>query len=511
VVDFAVLYFLTDILGIWYLISATLAFVTAFFVSFSLQKFWTFGDRYTQKIYRQLGLYLTIAVVNLLINAAGMYYLVDKLGVWYILAQVIVYGLLAFESFFVYKYIIFKNVLVAADEQNNDKFKVLIASGIYPPDFRGPATMLEALPAALREKGWLVKIITYSDIKGTRREKELEGVRRILRRRPAWLSRFIYFWRLWEMSAWADIVYVTDVYSVGYFVHWLKKLVGKKYVVRFAGDSAWETAAAHGWTDDYIVDFQKKTYGRRIEKLKKRRARILLAADKIIAVSHFMAELAALIGVQTDRIKVIYNAVDFDGEPQIDFQAVENIKNQYGGSAKIIVSAGQLVRWKGMDGVIKILPALQSRIGQVNLLILGAGQELSNLEKLVLELGLHNSVHFLGKIKRSRIMNYFASADLFILNTNYEGLSHTLLEVMEAGVSILTTTAGGNPEVIEDGKSGLLIEYNNQEQLLGAAEKILSDNDFARALTVNAGERLKNFSWEKTVQSTAQVLKETAD
>ncbi len=510
-VDFAVLYFLTDILGIWYLISATLAFIAAFFVSFGLQKYWTFGDRYTQKIYRQLGLYLTVASINMLINAAGMYYLVDKLGVWYILAQVIVYSILAFESFFIYKYLIFKNVLTVLAEEKNHQYKVLIATGIYPPDYRGPATMLEALPSALREKGWLVKILTYSDIKGTKREKNEEWLWRVLRRRLSWLNYLKYFWWLWELAGWAKVIYVTDVYSVGYFAYLMKKVVGKKYVVRFAGDSAWEIAAAAGLTDDYIVDFQKKTYSRRIEKLKERRKKILLAADKVIAVSNFMAELAKLIGVPEEKIRMIYNAVDFIREEEINAGRVDEIKSQYGGQAKIIVSAGQLVRWKGMAAVIEILPELQEKIGQVNLLILGTGQELANLEKIAEGLNLKESVHFLGKIKRSQIMNYFKAADLFILNTNYEGLSHTLLEVMKVGTPIVTTNIGGNPEVIEDGKSGLLIKYNNHEQLLGAAGKILSDSNFARALTVNASERLKNFNWEKTVQSTTQVLKETAD
>ena len=507
VVDLVLLYVLTDILGIWYLISATLAFVAAFFVSFGLQKYWTFGDRYTQKIYQQLGLYLTVAVINMLINAAGMYYLVDKLGIWYILAQVIVYSILAIESFLVYKYLIFKNALTVLAEEKNHQHKVLIATGIYPPDFRGPATLLEALPNALRQKGWLVKIITYSDIKGTRPEKEKEGVWRILRHRPNWFSYLKYFWRLWELARWASVIYVTDVYSVGYFVYLMRKIAGKKYVVRFAGDSAWEIATAHGLTNDYIIDFQKKNYSRRIEKLKARRAKILLAADKIIAVSNFMADVAKLIGAAEDKIKVIYNAVDFVGEPQIDFKAVENIKNQYGGSVKIIVSSGQLVRWKGMDGVIKILPELQREIGKVNLLILGEGQELANLKNLVCKLNLENSVYFLGKIKRSQILNYFKAADLFILNSNYEGLSHTLLEVMKAGAPIVTTNIGGNPEVIENSQSGLLIEYNNQEQLLGAAEKILSDSELARKLVANAAEQLKNFSWGKTVESTAEILR----
>ncbi len=64
----------------------------------------------------------------------------------------------------------------------NNKNKILIATGIYPPDFRGPATMLEALPGALKGKGFEVRVITYSDISGSEAEKQ-QGVYRVLRQK----------------------------------------------------------------------------------------------------------------------------------------------------------------------------------------------------------------------------------------------------------------------------------------------------------------------------------------
>ncbi|MBI2459121.1 MAG: GtrA family protein, partial [Parcubacteria group bacterium] len=76
-VDLSLLYILTDILGIWYLISASLAFIWSFFVSFFLQKFWTFSDRDQQKMYRQMAGYLSVALANLALNTALMYWLVD--------------------------------------------------------------------------------------------------------------------------------------------------------------------------------------------------------------------------------------------------------------------------------------------------------------------------------------------------------------------------------------------------------------------------------------------------
>jgi len=125
-VDLGLLYFFTDILEIWYLISASLAFIIAFFVSFFLQKFWTFRDRDKEIMYKQMGLYLVVAIVNLLINAALMYIFVDGFKIWYMLAQFLISGLIAIESYWVYKIFIFNlfpDQNVAIEDKNMENFR----------------------------------------------------------------------------------------------------------------------------------------------------------------------------------------------------------------------------------------------------------------------------------------------------------------------------------------------------------------------------------------------------
>jgi putative flippase GtrA len=108
-VDLVILYFLTDILGWWYLLSAVIAFLVAFGVSFNLQKRWTFRDYSDDRFFRQLVLYLSFSLfVNLILNTFLLYLFVDFLGVWYLLSQVIVSLLIAVLSFFVYGKLIFK-------------------------------------------------------------------------------------------------------------------------------------------------------------------------------------------------------------------------------------------------------------------------------------------------------------------------------------------------------------------------------------------------------------------
>ena len=102
-VDFSLLFVFTDIFKIWYVLSASLAFMFAFVISFHLQKFWTFRDGSRHKIYKQVFIYFLVTFSSLIINAIGMYILVEYFNIWYMLAQVIIGGFLAGGNFFIYK------------------------------------------------------------------------------------------------------------------------------------------------------------------------------------------------------------------------------------------------------------------------------------------------------------------------------------------------------------------------------------------------------------------------
>jgi putative flippase GtrA len=105
--DLALLYVFTSVLGIWYLISAVLAFLIAFVVSFLLQKFWTFDDT-SEKWKSQAAVYFMITGTNLGLNTLLMYVFVDIFGIHYFVSQFIISGLIAFESYFVYQMFVFK-------------------------------------------------------------------------------------------------------------------------------------------------------------------------------------------------------------------------------------------------------------------------------------------------------------------------------------------------------------------------------------------------------------------
>ncbi|MDO8592362.1 MAG: glycosyltransferase [bacterium] len=485
-VDLGLLYFLTDILGIWYLISTSLAFAAAFFVSFFLQKFWTFRDPDQTVIYKQLATYLAVALVNFTLNAALMYILVDGFKIWYLLAQFLASGLIAGESYFIYKFVIFNKK--SAGEIT--KPRVLIATGIYPPDIGGPATMLEALASSLSRLGFSVQTITYA-------EQTAPGQVYRISRAQNKASRYAkYFWRLWLLSRRADILYVTDTYSVGYFAYLIKKLTGKKYIIRFAGDSAWEMAAGAGWIEDYITDFQNIKYDRRIERLKARRKKILVKADKVIAVSDFMAKLAKIIGVREEKITVIYNAVDFfpaSPKRQIPLNPT-------------LVYAGRLVPWKGVSMLIRAVQELKNHRPNIIFEIIGDGPEEVKLKKLAYNFGLAENVIFRGRVREEESHEIFARSTIFVLNTNYEGLPHSVLNAMRAGLPVIATPIDGNLEVVEDQVNGLLAPYNKLADWIIAINKLLNNQGLQQKFSKNGLETIARFKWSEVVEKTSALI-----
>lgn len=108
VVDIASLYFLVDMLHLWYLASATIAFVLTVIVSFMMQKFWTFQETSTESIHTQIRGYLILSTANIFINTALMYLFVSLFHIQYLIAQLGVIAVISLYGFFIYKYLIFR-------------------------------------------------------------------------------------------------------------------------------------------------------------------------------------------------------------------------------------------------------------------------------------------------------------------------------------------------------------------------------------------------------------------
>lgn len=378
--------------------------------------------------------------------------------------------------------------------------KILILSGVFPPEIGGPARFLEKFIEDIIQAGFSVSVLTY----GQKDKERSFPVYRLSKKIPYLLRSFLFLAFAFFLAVRCDLIYNQDLYGAGWTSYWIKKFLKKKLITRFVGDSAWEKAYSQGLVKENVLEFQRKKYALKIEKLKEKRKRILMASDRIIVVSNFLKEVCLALGLAESKIKVIYNSVDF---VQTDLPAKKELRKNLGLSGKIVLTSARLVSWKGMDMLIEIMPELIQRHEEIKLIILGEGPKMNQLKNLVRKLDLKNRVFLLGRVSQSEVIKYLKAADLFVLNTYYEGMSHTLLEAMKVGVPIITTPAGGNLEIIKNNETGILVEYDNKKEWIKAIGFVLNHPAEAEEYVQKAKNDLKRFSWENLVKQTIQVFR----
>ncbi|MCP6718279.1 MAG: glycosyltransferase family 4 protein [Patescibacteria group bacterium] len=379
--------------------------------------------------------------------------------------------------------------------------KIIFATGIFPPDIGGPATYVEKLANELLQKGFEISVITFSDTK-TKKNYDFPVIR-ISSKYPKGIKHFIYFLELLKMARGTDIIYVQNQTSAGLPSVLVSKLLKKRLILKVVGDAAWESYANRVSEFDNIETFQEKKYDFLTELIRKTRSFVAKNADTIITPSQYLKNIVKGWGVPEQNIQAIYNALEQLFEPHI---SKEEIKKKIGIKGDIILSIGRLTPWKGFSALIDIFPELLKENPDFKLIIVGEGEEKKKLELRVEKLRLKDNVKLVGKISHQDIPLYFRAADIFVLNSGYEGLPHVVLEAMQFGVPVVISNKGGNPELIKDSFNGFLIEYNNEEQIKNTLLKLWQDTSLQKKFIENSKEKLKEFSWENLVNKTIKLL-----
>jgi len=320
--------------------------------------------------------------------------------------------------------------------------RILIVTGIFPPDIGGPATYVPQIAEGLAQRGHAVTVVTLSD-----RLDHEDGVYpfqviRLPRRafKPWRMGRTVLV--LLRLGRRADVLFVNGLALESVLANFVLR---KPLVMKVVGDLAWERATGRGWTADDFETFQKRRYGLRVELLKALRSWWTRRADRVIVPSRYLARWVESWGVPKDRLVVIYNAVELvDGVEPLPVPLKTPVK---------AITVGRLVPWKRVDGLIEAL----REIPELGLVIVGDGPERPRLERIVQELGISDRVYFAGQRSKTETLSLMAACDFFVLNSTYEGHPHAVLEAMALGLPVVATAVGGTPEVVRDGETGVLV------------------------------------------------------
>ncbi|MBN1572543.1 MAG: glycosyltransferase family 4 protein [Deltaproteobacteria bacterium] len=375
---------------------------------------------------------------------------------------------------------------------------IIFISSIFPPESGGPATYVRRLSQDFHNKGHHVKLIALSEI-----EIDVDDppyIIRIPKKGTIFRRSFRLFRAVLKHGKDVDIIYDNGgPWDTGIPIRWANIFLKKKLVTKVVGDNVWEYVRRNRLTDDGINEFQGKFYGPKIALLKYLRNKTTMGADLVITPGHYLAELVAGWGVKRENISVIHNAVDFSERNQ----EIPEIIKGWEGSKKIITTAARLVPWKGIDGIIRVIAELDN---DVNLLVIGDGPELSNLRKLTETLGIDKRVRFTGRVTQKEVLSLLSHSDVFVLNTEYEGLPHIILEAFSVGVPVIATDICGNPEVVENGKNGLLVPVKDNKALKNAIMRLINDTGYSARLVSNSRERLNYFGWNRLFAQTERVF-----
>lgn len=365
---------------------------------------------------------------------------------------------------------------------------LLIATGLYPPQIGGPATHSRVLEHYLPSKGVKVYVLPFSSVATL----------------PAFFRHVLYFIRCYRLAKKADVVYALDPFSVGFPALCAAVLAGKKFIVRVAGDYAWEQGTQRFGVKESLDDFVKKKEGHslRVRFFKRIQTYVAQNAYRVVVPSKYMKKIVGAWGIDSEKIDVVYTSF----EPDIVHGNRRTLRGLLRFRGKMIISIGRLVPWKGFTALIEIMPELIKRYADMRLFIVGSGPDMEVLEQRAKELNVEKYVSLGGKLDHDVMLRYIQAADIFVLNTGYEGFSHLLLEVMSVGTPIVTTNVGGNPELITHDKNGLFVGYNNKKQLMKAICQLLDSQGLRKKLSDNAYSSLDHFTHEKMVEALIPVL-----
>ncbi|MFV2004527.1 MAG: glycosyltransferase family 4 protein [Gammaproteobacteria bacterium] len=211
-------------------------------------------------------------------------------------------------------------------------------------------------------------------------------------------------------------------------------------------------------------------------------------AKAVVANSEGL-RLLALESSPQQKIDIIKNGVDID-----EFYPAER-----SGTVLRVLCVSRLIERKGIDFLIRAVSQLPEK--QVQLTIVGSGNQEQQLKELATEQGCHASVNFQGLVEHDDIADVYQSHDVFVLPSFNEGMSNTALEALASGLPLVMTGTGGADELLEDGKNGYTIGKGNVEDIVKALQQYIDSPDTVTSHGKRSRKIAESLSWQQCSQA----------
>jgi glycosyltransferase involved in cell wall biosynthesis len=370
--------------------------------------------------------------------------------------------------------------------------RVVVVSGIWPPDVGGPASHAPALADALVEAGHTVEVVTTADLAP---DTQPYPVHWVARDRPAPLRHLAVAREVRRAAQGADRVYATTMVRRAA----LGAALGRRpLVVKLVADEAYERERRAGRFAGTLEEFQAERRGLRLRFLRATRTAALRRARCIVVPSAYLRQIAIGWGLDPSRVDVVPNPA-----PEVpEHPTRDEARATLGIDGFALGVAGRLTAQKALGDTLEAL----ARVPDVALLVLGDGPERAELERRAGELGLADRVRFLGAGTRDDVIALFRAVDAALLTSAWENLPHTLLEALATGTPVIATAVGGIPEVVRDEENGLLVPPRDIAAIASAIDRLVHDDALRASLAAAAAPSVEELAEPRILRRIVQAI-----
>ena len=231
--------------------------------------------------------------------------------------------------------------------------------------------------------------------------------------------------------------------------------------------------------------------------------------DGFIAASRAIAHILESDGIARERIHVVHDGIDVE---RIHHLSATDIRAEFWlpHGAPVVVNVGALVGHKGQKHLVDAIPLILHDVPDARFVIFGEGELRPALEKQVKHLGLEKHVLLPGF--REDVLSLVKSADLFVMSSVTEGLGSAVLDAMAMGLAVVGTRAGGIPEAVVHGATGLLVDPGEPRPLAAAIVRLLTEPALRKSYGEAGRARVRDqFGVDRLIDGTLAAYRNLAE
>jgi len=225
------------------------------------------------------------------------------------------------------------------------------------------------------------------------------------------------------------------------------------------------------------------------------------AACRIIAVSQFVANSVIASGIESKRVAVVYDGVEIPPATTTEMRRAARAQWNITDQDLLLGCVGYLLPEKGQETLLRALPQIRAQFPNCRIILAGDGPCRVKLQTLARELGIVDAVIFAGFVEDVEAV--YRALDLFVFPSLAEPLGSSLLAAMAHGLPVIAVASGGVPEIIENGRNGILIDSPDALKFAASVCQMLNDRDAAVRMAKAARETVeRRFSAQLLAENT---------